>query len=89
MKYKIDTIDDLMASIARTNNGYIFAPSNEELAVALRHKDIVDIRNGQIHKAGVACEYPRKPMHASINPGADYFDYEGAILASQEKYLFY
>ena len=78
------TIDDLLASIAMTNNGYLFAPSPAEMQVAVKNQDIVDIRNGQIHKRGVACEHPRKPEPMRMDRFLDMPDYEGAILARQE-----
>ena len=88
------TIDDLLASIRMTNNGYIFAPTPAETAIAIKNQDVVDIRAGQIHMRGVACEYPRKPakidyqaLYEAMNGYAP--DYEGAILARQEKYLGY
>lgn len=88
MKYKMKTIADLLESIARTNNGYIFAPNGAELAIAMKHTDIVDIRNGQIHNRGMKCEHARKAesikMHINDGP-----DYEALILSRQEKELFY
>lgn len=88
------TIEDLIASIRMTNNGYLFAPTPAEMAVAIKHQDIVDIRNGQIHMRGVPCEHPRKPakiniqeLYEAMNGYAP--DYEGAILARQERLMPY
>lgn len=78
------TIDDLLASLAMTNNGYLFAPTAAELAVATKHPQVVDIRNGQIHRAGVQPCHPRKPQPLNMSRLQPQPDYEGAILARQE-----
>lgn len=77
------TLTDLLASLAMSNNGYLFAPTAAELAVARRHPGAVDIRNGQLHRHGVQPCHPRQPAPldwAQLEPQPDY---EGAILARQ------
>ena len=76
------TLTDLMASLAMTNNGYLFAPASWELTVAAQHPEAVDIRRGQIHRRGVQPAHPRQAVAAKPR---DTFDYEGAILARQER----
>ena len=76
------TITDLLASLAMTNNGYLFAPSAWELAVAEQHPEVVDIRRGQIHRRGAQPAHPRQPVAAKPR---NTYDYEGAILARQER----
>ena len=78
------TLADLLASLAMTNNGYLFAPSPAELAVARQHPEAVDIRAGQIHLSGVQPCHPRRPAAISWRSLEPAPDYEGAILARQE-----
>ena len=85
----METINDLLASIRRTNNGYLFSPTPAEMNVAVKHTDIFDIRRGQIHIRGVACEHPRKPEPMDMSRFVDQPDYELAILERQEKYINY
>ena len=80
----MNTIEDLLASLAMTNNGYLFAPSPAELAVAAKHPGVVDIRNGQIHRSGVQPCHPRQPAKIDWSFLQPQPDYEGAILARQE-----
>jgi hypothetical protein len=85
----METADDLSASLAMTNNGYLFAPTAAELAVAVKYPALFSIRLGQIHRYGVACEHPAPPVKfdwKALDPYQP--DYEGAILARQEKYMF-
>ena len=85
----METAEDLHASLAMTNNGYLFAPTPAELAVAAKHPDMFSIRRGQIHRYGVACEHPVKPVKVDWKALDPYQpDYEGAILARQEKWMF-
>jgi hypothetical protein len=87
---QVKTIEQLLASIAMTNNGYLFAPSPDELAVAYKHTDVVDVRNGQIHIRGKKCEHPREPAKIDWSKFySDDPDYEGAILARQERMMGY
>lgn len=82
---KMETANDLSASLAMTNNGYLFAPTPAELAVAARYPDLFSIRRGQIHRYGVACEHPAPPVKFDWRKLDPYQpDYEGAILARQE-----
>ena len=81
----METKADFLASIAMTNNGYLFAPTPAELQVAAKHTDTFSIRRGQIHLYGVACEHPAPPVKWDWNKLDQYQpDYEGAILARQE-----
>ena len=77
-------IENLLASIDRTNNGYLFAPTNAELALAKQHPDQVKITNGRIARVSTAIpHYPDSKARAVSTPN-DGFDYEGAILARQQ-----
>lgn len=81
-------LPDLLASIAATNNGYLFAPTAPELACARLHPEAVTIsHDGIIAPRGfVIPRYPdpaaARGPHARNYP--DDFDYEGAILARQQ-----
>ena len=76
-------IENLLASIDRTNNGYLFAPTNAELALARQHLDRVKIINGKIARvATVIAHYPDPVLREPSTPN-DGFDFEGAILARQ------
>jgi hypothetical protein len=81
------TLDQLLAALQITNNGYLFAPSAAEIRAAVRHPEAVDIRNGQIHRKGAqpphpAIPAPGKPHRSDFVPD---FDFEGAILNRQER----
>jgi len=81
------TLKDLMAALAMTNNGYIFAPLAWQLEVASQHPEAVDIRRGQIHRKGVQPCHPREPYKLDMKKLEPGFDYEGAILARQERMM--
>jgi hypothetical protein len=81
------TLDDLLASLALTNNGYLFAPMPWELEVARKHPEAVDIRRGQIHRKGVQPCHPRQPDKIDWSKLETVPDYEGAILARQERIM--
>jgi len=84
------TADDLIASLKMTNNGYLFAPSPAEMAVAIKHPELFSIRLGQIHFYGVACEHPSAPVKLCLNSLDPYQpDYEAAILSRQERFFDY
>lgn len=85
----METISDLLASIRRANNGYLFAPTSAEIKIAVKHADVFDIRRGQIHIRGIACEHPRKHEPMDMAMFVEQPDFEGAILARQEKYIGY
>jgi len=79
-------INQLLASIDRTNNGYLFAPTNAELALARQHSDQVKVTNGRISRVTTAIPYYPDPKARAVtlpNNGFD-FDFEGAILARQQ-----
>ena len=78
------TLADLLASLAMTNNGYLFAPSPAEMAIAIRHPEAVDIRSGQIHLRGVQPCHPCRAHRVDWSTLQPLPDYEGAILARQE-----
>lgn len=78
------TLNDLLASLALSNNGYLWAPSPAELAIARQNPDVVDIRNGQIHRRGVQPCHPAQPKRLDYSLFQPQPDYEGAILARQE-----
>ena len=76
------TIDDLLASISRTNNGYLFAPTNAEINIARQHPDLVKIDSGKIACVDTKINrYPDPKLRNSATP--DEFDYELATLARQ------
>ena len=82
---KMETAQDLMDSINMTNNGYLFAPTPAELAIAQKNTGLFSIRRGQIHKYGVACEHPAPPQKIDWRNFDEHQpDYEGAILARQD-----
>lgn len=76
-------IEKLLASIDRTNNGYLFAPTNAELALAMQHPEAVKITNGKISRVATAITYYPDPKARAVNAPNDAFDHEGAILARQ------
>ena len=77
-------IDKLLASIDRTNNGYLFAPTNAELALARQHPEQVKITNGRIARVKTEIAYYPDPKARASSALNDGFDYEGAILARQQ-----
>ena len=80
-------IAELLASIDMSNNGYLFAPSQAEIELACKHKDVVTVERGNIKRCKTVIEYYPDPVkHATprFDPLNDY-DYEGAILARQER----
>lgn len=85
------TINELLDHIDLTNNGYIFAPTEAELQCARNNLDVVKIRGKQISRIETKIErfkyvpQNKKPVTASY----DMPDYEGAILARQERTEFY
>ncbi len=81
------TLKDLMASLALSNNGYIFAPLAWHLEVASQHPEAVDIRRGQIHRKGVQPCHPREQEKIDWRKMEPGFDCEGAILARQERMM--
>lgn len=76
-------INQLLASIDRTNNGYLFAPTNAEIALAKQHPEAVKITNGRISRVATAIAYYPDPKTRAASPLTDEFDYENAILARQ------
>ncbi len=76
-------IEKLLASIDRTNNGYLFAPTGAELALARQHPEAVKITNGRISRVATAIGYYPDPKARATSSLTDGFDYEGAILARQ------
>jgi hypothetical protein len=81
------TLTDLLDSLKLTNNGYLFAPMAWELEVARKHPEAVDIRRGQIHQKGVQPCHPREPAKIDWSKLEPVPDYEGAILARQERMM--
>lgn len=77
-------INQLLASIDRTNNGYLFAPTAGELALARQHPDQVKIINGRISRASTAISYYPDPKARAVTLFNDGFDFEGAILDRQQ-----
>lgn len=77
-------IENLLASIDRTNNGYLFAPTDAELALARQHPGRVKITNGRISRVATAISYYPDPKARASSALNDGFDYEGAILARQQ-----
>jgi len=81
----------LQASIAATNNGYLFAPTAPELACARLHPELFKINENIISPVGFTVPvypFPRPVVSHARNYDAD-FDWEGAILARQEAQGFY
>jgi hypothetical protein len=89
----IMTLDQLRASLAATNNGYLFAPSAAELACARAHPDAVRLVGTMIYPLDWHAKYGKawdamRPL-AAPRQVRDEFDYEGAILSRQESAGFY
>ena len=76
-------IENLLASIDRTNNGYLFAATNAELALARQHPEQVKITNGRIARVTTAIAYYSDPKAHPAPSFSHEFDFEGAILARQ------
>ena len=76
-------IENLLASIDRTNNGYLFAPTDAELALARQHPEAVKIINGRIARVSTGIGYYPDPKARAPSTPDDGFDFEGAILARQ------
>ena len=76
-------IENLLASIDRTNNGYLFAPTNAELALAKQYPEQVKITNGRIARVTTTIARYPDPAPRAVSAPNDGFDYEGAILARQ------
>lgn len=82
------TAAELNRSIEATNNGYVFAPAAGEMACAKAHPEQFSIRNGAIFKRQDNRSFA--PINSRIDARRSYvgeFDYEGAILARQEKFM--
>lgn len=73
MRYPVNSVEYLIAELALSNNGRLFSPSAEELAVAHANPARFIVRAGVIY-AGRAPR-PSRP---------DGPDYEGMILNRQE-----
>ena len=81
---------DLIASLQATNNGYLFAPTAPELAIARLHPELFTVTaRDTIAPRGFKFEqHPAPKVSHARNLDCD-FDYEGAILARQEEQGFY
>ena len=76
-------IHELLASIDRTNNGYLFAPTNAELAIARQYPEQVKITNGRVARVKTEIAYYPDPKTHPAPSFSHEFDFEGAILARQ------
>lgn len=76
-------IDNLLASIDRTNNGYLFAPTSAELALARQYPEQVKITNGRIARVSTTIGYYPGPKARPAPSFSHEFDFESAILARQ------
>lgn len=84
------TILQLLASLALTNNGYLFAPLAAELATARANPDVFVVTPaGTIYPRATPPKLDAIPRPAVTFKSHDGFDYEGAILARQEAAGFY
>jgi len=75
---------DLIANLKATNNGYLFAPTNAELATARLHPELFTVSfQGTISPKGFVFERYSVTPAPRISHARDDFDYEGAIMARQ------
>jgi hypothetical protein len=83
------TLQELTYRINLSNNGYIFCPTNAEIACAKANPLEVEFKGGLIFNKGF-----KPPTYSDPKKGAPKFnfdleaDYEGAILDQQAHYLF-
>jgi len=80
------TIEQLLADIDITNNGYIYQPTQVQYDCASKHPDLVNRSGHQLKRVSTKIErYPIKRKSIDTSYLSNH-DFEGAILARQEKY---
>ena len=81
-------IEELLSILDCCNNGYLFAPSAEELECAKQNTAHVTISGGLIYRNGRLSERFAPLMPSPVTLVSRHylgdFDYEGAILSAQE-----
>lgn len=84
--------DALSADLKLTNNGYLFAPTKQQLDVAMDNPFVFTVQGGTIYFQRKAIEQIKQRIVSSIPSAkkrfADGPDYEAMIMSRQERLTF-
>ncbi len=86
MKLNSITIEQLLADIDITNNGYIYRPNFMQIECAKLYSHLVENNGGCLTRIGTHIERQCVDVYSgeTVNHYYDNNEYEGAVLARQE-----